>query len=82
MTSGTTTAWKPNRASAPLIMPAGMAVYYTTVRLSRVHCRAFDELTTFALFRASARLSQLEIRCIGLKALSCSTYTPWCRISR
>ena len=73
--SGTTVPTYPNRASAPRMIPAGMAAYYQEefcIRLRHKRRRLLAR-TKRARFIASARDSQEERRVIGLNELSCST---------
>ena len=76
MISGFTVPAYPSLERAPRIIPVGMATYCEIlIRLNLLKNKR--NLTKRARFIESARLSHDESRVIGLKALSCRTYTPY-----
>lgn len=59
------------------MIPADIATYFVQATLALCCLPWTDSLRTIlALLRASARPSQPDIRCMGLKELSWRTYTP------
>ena len=80
MISGLTVPAYPSLERAPRIIPAGIATYCEIQKGLIGFLKLLEDkgnLTKRARFMESARLSHEESRDMGLKALSCRTYTPY-----